>query len=344
MAFTLGETTFELLDDTGMVVDSTTVELKVAPQIAWTFRNVAEQVNAKGRLSIAMEVRNDGNAVDGLIVQLQSSHSVDMGFIPPDIAVYEEGVEFPRSFEVNDIPLNSNFTIRAWVQLPQDQTSNGTVYINTTIRSRFAPELPFVHTSTGDYLGVAWQPSEAVEEGIDWGGMAATAVLYVKAWAGVVFSVLLASIILYKAVIDRRSRLEESRVLPYQKSAEQPEDWMGQYQKEADATSTVAPSSSPLKRSPKQRTKPCFATNTACRKQPDRRLTPNWSLLPAWSSTRGRKRRTRTKADQLPGSLQSQGASVPLPANPALAQEPASPAPPLSNDGANSPPVDDLEF
>ena len=169
MAFTLGETTFELLDDTGMVVDSTTVELKVAPQIAWTFRNVAEQVNAKGRLSIAMEVRNDGNAVDGLIVQLQSSHSVDMGFIPPDIAVYEEGVEFPRSFEVNDIPLNSNFTIRAWVQLPQDQTSNGTVYINTTIRSRFAPELPFVHTSTGDYLGVAWQPSEAVEEGIDWG-------------------------------------------------------------------------------------------------------------------------------------------------------------------------------
>ena len=94
MAFTLGETTFELLDDTGMVVDSTTVELKVAPQIAWTFRNVAEQVNAKGRLSIAMEVRNDGNAVDGLIVQLQSSHSVDMGFIPPDIVCTRKGLNF----------------------------------------------------------------------------------------------------------------------------------------------------------------------------------------------------------------------------------------------------------
>ena len=38
-----------------------------------------------------MEVRNEGNAVDGLTVQLQSSHAVDMGFIPPDIAVYEEG-------------------------------------------------------------------------------------------------------------------------------------------------------------------------------------------------------------------------------------------------------------
>ena len=344
MAFTLGETTFELLDDTGMVVDSTTVELKVAPQIAWTFRNVAEQVNAKGRLSIAMEVRNDGNAVDGLIVQLQSSHSVDMGFIPPDIAVYEEGVEFPRSFEVNDIPLNSNFTIRAWVQLPQDQTSNGTVYINTTIRSRFAPELPFVHTSTGDYLGVAWQPSEAADEGIDWGGMAATAVLYVKAWAGVVFSVFLASVILYKAVIDRRSRLEESHVLPYQKSAEQPEDWMGQYQKEAEETLTVAPSSSPAQEVPKATYEAMFRHQHGVPETPrpaiDSQLVSAASLVLDQRTEEANK----NKADQLLGNLQSQGASVPLPANQALAQQPASPAPPLSDDGANSPPVDDLEF
>ena len=149
-------------------------------------------MNAKGRLSIAMEVRNEGNAVDGLIVQLQSSHSVDMGFIPPDIAVYEEGVEYPRSFEINDIPLNSNFTIRAWVQLPQDQSTNGTVYVNTTIRSRLSPELPFVHTSTGDYLGVSWQPQPNSDDGIDWGGMADTVALYVKAWWGVVASILVA--------------------------------------------------------------------------------------------------------------------------------------------------------
>ena len=160
MAFTLGTSRIELLDDTGTSVDEVAVPLKVAPEIMWTFRNVEEQVNAKGRLSIAMEVRNDGNAVDGLIVQLQSSHAVDMGFIPPGIAVYEEGIEFPRSFEINDIPLNSNFTIRAWAQLPQDQTSNGTVYINTTIRSRFAPELPFVHTSTGTTLAFNGNPSQ----------------------------------------------------------------------------------------------------------------------------------------------------------------------------------------
>ncbi|MEC9194375.1 MAG: hypothetical protein VYE72_03285 [Candidatus Thermoplasmatota archaeon] len=230
LAFTLGQTTIELIDDTGTSVASTTVQLKIAPDIQWTFRNVEEQVNAKGRLSIAMEVRNDGNAVDGLIVQLQSSHSVDMGFIPPDIAVYEEGVEFPRSFEVNDIPLNSNFTIRAWVQLPQDQTSNGTVYINTTIRSRFAPELPFVHTTTGDYLGSAWQATEAENEGTNWGEMASTAVLYVKAWAGVILSVLVASVILYKAVIDRQRRMDEPQRLPYQETEDKAEDWMSRYQ------------------------------------------------------------------------------------------------------------------
>ena len=35
-----------------------------------------------------MEVRNEGNAVDGLVVQLQSSHTVNMGFIPPEVAVF----------------------------------------------------------------------------------------------------------------------------------------------------------------------------------------------------------------------------------------------------------------
>ena len=91
LAFTVGTTTIEVLDDTGQVVDSTTVEMKVAPQIKWSFRNVEEQVNAKGGFHCNGSA-NDGNAVDGLIVQLQSSHSVDMGFIPPDIAVYEEGL------------------------------------------------------------------------------------------------------------------------------------------------------------------------------------------------------------------------------------------------------------
>jgi len=230
MAFTLGQSSVEVLGDTGATLDEANVSMKVAPVISWSFRNVDEQVDAKGRLSIAMEVRNEGNAVDGLTVQLQSSHSVDMGFIPPDVAVYEEGVEFPRSFDINDIPLNSNFTIRAWVQLPQDQNSNGTVYVNITIRSRLSPEVPFVHTSTGNYLGVTWQPQSDEEGGVDWGAMADTAVLYIKAWWGVAASIIAASAILYKAVIDRERRVQQRGTLPYQETDDAADTWMEQYQ------------------------------------------------------------------------------------------------------------------
>lgn len=344
LAFTVGTTTIEVLDDTGQVVDSTTVEMKVAPQIKWSFRNVEEQVNAKGRLSIAMEVRNDGNAVDGLIVQLQSSHSVDMGFIPPDIAVYEEGVEFPRSFEVNDIPLNSNFTIRAWVQLPQDQTSNGTVYINTTIRSRFAPELPFVHTSEGDYLGVAWQPSETADEGIDWGGMANTAVAYVKAWSGVMFSILLASIILYKAVIDRQRRLDESHILPYQATDEQAEDWMSQYQKEPVVQAQDASPAAPPQQVPKATYEAMFRHQHGSSQPPQPHVEKGLVSAASIVLDQRTEDANKNKANETLADLQTAGPSAPLAANQALVEPSSSSVPLPTNREVHPPVVDDLEF
>ena len=177
-----------------------------------------------------MEVQNEGNAPDGLVVQLRSSHAVDMGFIPPDTAIYEAGVEHPRSFEINDLPPQSSFTIQAWVQLPQNEANNGTVYINTTVQSKLAPDTLFVHTSTGDYLGEPWHASADEDARIDWSGVASTAVLYVKAWAGVILSVALASLIIYKAVIDRQRRQERAATLPYQEVGETAEDWMSRYQ------------------------------------------------------------------------------------------------------------------
>ena len=242
-AFRLGVATLELLDDSGMIVGSVEIPLKVAPEIKWSFRNIEEQVNANGRLSIAMEVRNDGNAVDGLLVQLQSSHSTPMGFIPPDSAIYEDGVEYPRSFEINDIPLGANFTIRAWIDLPQDQNSNGTVFINTSIRSRFAPELPFVHMSQGDYLGMVWQPAEGVDEGFNWSSAFETTMNYVKAWAFIVISIVAAGVIIYKAIIDRDRRLSEQAILPYQQINPDANDWMDKFRDNdvdsIEATSTA---------------------------------------------------------------------------------------------------------
>ncbi len=235
LAFTQGTAVVEVLDDEGSVLDTVEVSLKVAPVIEWTFRNIEEQVNAKGRLTLAMEVRNDGNAVDGLIVQLQSTHSVPMGFIPPEGAIFEGEGPNPRSFELNDIPLNSNFTIRAWVDLPMDQNSNGTVYINTSIRSRLAPEIPFVHTTQADYLGIPWQPAPEVDEGIDWGGLASTGWLYLKAWSGVLVAIVISGLIIFKAVKDREHRMLQATTLPYQEvSTAGAEDWMKHFQPQPD--------------------------------------------------------------------------------------------------------------
>ena len=155
LAFKLGMLELELVGDAGVVLATAKRRSRLLLKSTGVFETSKNQVDAfKADLPLRWKFDNEGNAVDGLVVQLRSSHTVNMGFIPPEVAVFEDGVEYPRSFEINDIPLNSNFTIRAWADLPTDQSSNGTVYINTTIRSRFAPELPFVHTSTGDYLGV----------------------------------------------------------------------------------------------------------------------------------------------------------------------------------------------
>ena len=341
MAFLNGTTVIELLDDTGTVVDDVEISMKVAPEIKWTFRNVEEQVDANGRLSIALEVRNDGNAVDGLVVQLQSSHLVDMGFIPPDIAVYEDGVEYPRSFEVNNVPLNSNFTIRAWVQLPQDQSTNGTVYVNTTIRSRLAPDLPFVHTSTGDYLGQAWMPTAVEEDGVDWSGMASTAVLYVKAWWGVVFSVLLASIIIYKAVIDRQRRMDERELLPYQKTSQGPDDWMLKYQPETQPTEPEA-QAAPIQEVPKATYEAMFRHQHGTAEPTRERV--DTSLVAA--ATNVLDRRTEDASVDKVGlpKVQSTGVPVPLEANKTLDKSPQTAVPPTPSVPKVNGPVDDLEF
>ena len=343
MAFTLGTSTIEVVDDTGETVDQVTVSMKVAPVINWSFRNVEEQVNAKGRLSIAMEVRNEGNAVDGLTVQLQSSHSVDMGFIPPDIAVYEEGVEFPRSFEINDIPLNSNFTIRAWVQLPQDQTSNGTVYINTTIRSRLSPELPFIHTSTGDYLGVEWQPQPDADGGFDWGGMANTVGLYVKAWWGVVACILLAGIIIYKAVIDRERRLEQEGTMPYQQTKTSADDWMSQYG-EKDVAELPPTPVQPTQSVPKETYEAMFRHQHGAAKPSQTPVDSNLVSAATIVLDARTEEANKSQADAMLASLQAGERHQPLAENDQLLpkQETNTPLPEVNN--TPDEPMDDLEF
>lgn len=237
LAFTTGDVTVDVrLGGTQNTLNLIKVPTKIAPVIDWIFEDITESIDANGRLSITMTARNEGNAVDGLLVQLQSSHSTKMSFIPPFIAVYEEGIEYPRSYEITDIPIGFNFTIEAWVDLPQDQSSNGTVYVNTSVRSQFAPDEPFTHTSTGAYLGVQWQPVDEDESWVDLSAIYEATVAIFSAWLWVIVSVVISVVIIQKAISARKTRTEEQALynqLHEPKTPEVVQDWMQKFSEKA---------------------------------------------------------------------------------------------------------------
>ena len=242
LAFTSGSVDIEVVDDTGDILTSRAVNLRVSPLIRWNLTVVEETVDERGRLSMAFEVRNDGNAEDGLLVQLQSSHAVSMSLVPPEGALYEDGVLEPRSIELGSIPIGSTFTLRAWAQLPQDQTSNGTVYINTTLRSRYTPEDTFLHTTQADYLGTPWQ-QEAEDGGANaWSEGLALSVAYLKAWSGVLVATGVSVGLVVYALKARRQRQQDQSMMPYQQVDTTADDWMAKFNQPTTDTTPSQPS------------------------------------------------------------------------------------------------------
>ena len=248
-AFELGDVVVDIkLLNTNTVVGSVRIPVKIAPVIKWVFTDIIEEVDNQGRLSIAMTLRNEGNTADGLLAQLQSSHSTQMSFIPPTIAIYEDEIEYPRSFEVSNIPIGYNLTVRAWVDLPMDQQSNGTVWINTTVRSQFEPSTVFIHTSQAEYKGMSWQ-EEVVEDSMDIGALISTGWAIFKAWFLMICALVFSTVILFKSIVARNQRnLEQKqREAMYQKKEpEVVENWMGKFSEkekavEEDTTIKVSP-------------------------------------------------------------------------------------------------------
>ena len=178
------------------------INVVIAPKIDWSIQDLTEENDALGRYNIAMTLRNDGNAADGIIVQLQCSHFTPMTLIPPTNSITEPGVEFPRSFEINNIDFGSNFTVRAWAEIPTDQTSNGTMYLNISIRSSFSPDDPISFTTEVDYLK-AESPVDT-EDGLT--KILSDSVEFAFAWKWVLLSLLASMLIIGKAFTDRRDR------------------------------------------------------------------------------------------------------------------------------------------
>ena len=225
------------------------IDVIIAPKIDWSIQDLTEETDALGRFNIAMTLRNNGNAADGIIVQLQCSHYTTMTLIPPTNSVTEPGVEFPRSFEINDIDFGSNFTVRAWAEIPTDQTSNGTMYLNISIRSSFSPDEPKSFTTAVDYIGVPWQVESTKEADEGFTKILSTTVAFVEAWKWIILSILASSLIIGKAFVDRRVRNQQNEFVNQigdQSNGPQQDDWMAKFNKEVETEPVIqSPTISP---------------------------------------------------------------------------------------------------
>jgi hypothetical protein len=199
--------TLNLLTSDGLLLDSKTISGYIGPRIEWVFEYTASAVDAEGKLSMTMVVRNDGNTIDGLIVRLSSTHFTDMSFIPPVGSIFEESEKI-RSFEMTNISIGDNFTLRAWIVIPDDQSNDGTIYANITAHSRLDDSNPLYYQAEADYLAVDIIVEEGViievlSDGFQY------SLMIIKAWWYIVFSVLIAGLIVRKAANDRRLRMED---------------------------------------------------------------------------------------------------------------------------------------
>jgi len=242
-AYTNGKVVFQIkLQDDDNSILTVDVEVIIAPRIDWSLQDLATEEDAIGRYNVAMTLRNDGNAADGIIVQLQCSHFTPMTLIPPTGSTTEDGVEFPRSFEISNIGYGANFTVRAWAEIPTDQVSNGTMFLNVTVRSSFAPDEPISFSTSIEYLGNQWQTKSSATEQTTFSAILDGTISVIFAWKWVIISVVLSLLFLRKAYNDRILRKQDARILVglnHSTVEKANDDWMRKFERKAAADVTI---------------------------------------------------------------------------------------------------------
>jgi hypothetical protein len=218
--------------DGSSVVNSYEVEVLVGPNVNWTFLDANSEVDSKDTLRFSVQLRNDGNLNDGLIVQLQSSHSTDMGFNLPEGAIVEDGVENPRTFEIDSLPKDSNFTVSGTAEIPTNQIANGTLVLDIVVRSIFDPETEFIYTIEYEFLGENWIDDE-VDDSYSLSDLTSDISEIFMGWWLVIAAVAVASVVLNKAVRDRmqRKELEHLQKIIEQPIPEEEGDWMEKFER-----------------------------------------------------------------------------------------------------------------
>jgi len=242
-AYQQGTVEFNLNLLNGGIIATYAIDVVVGPNVAWTFLDGVSEVDSRDVVSFAVQLRNDGNLEDGLIVQLQSSHSTDMGFAPPEGAIIDSDSTLPRTFEIGNLPRDSNFTLRGTAALPTDQTSNGTLVLDTVVRSIFDPETEFSYTIEEEFLGKQWR-QDTQSDRYSFSEFVEDLTLLAKGWWLVILSVAVSAVILNKAVRDRIQRNEQDEIMRQmnEKPKENQEDWMEKFNRPSNQQPVIAES------------------------------------------------------------------------------------------------------
>ncbi len=242
--------TMTVLDDTparsrGVVVVSTTmggveadrieIEVTVGTFVDWTLAAVSSTSDDEN-VTVAFTMVNIGNDLDGILVNIDSSVTTSYGLIPTSGSVHEEG-ETIRSFEILDVPPDTNLTFRAWLVIPRDQGVNGTALLTVRIQSVLSPDTVFVNETMIDYLGAPWRPENRPDEGFSIAAGIESAWDAVWSNNGLLLTILVTiagSLLLHGALKSRERRVTEWRAKQGldEPPAETEEDWRGRFERQ----------------------------------------------------------------------------------------------------------------
>jgi hypothetical protein len=231
-AYAQGTVIFQMKFEGGLEVQTYEVDVLVGPNVNWSFLDADYEVDSTDTLSFSMRLRNGGNLNDGLIVLLRSSHSTAMGFNPPEGAIIEDGIEYPRTFEIEGLPRDANFTLRGTADVPDNQITNGTLVLDIVIRSIYDPETEFIYTIEQEFLGESWKMEEEGDS-YSFSDFTSDAIEIFMGWWLVIAAVAIASVVLNKAVRDRIQR-KELDLLQHnyeQKKPEEEGDWLQKFER-----------------------------------------------------------------------------------------------------------------
>ena len=226
----------------GEIIDTIQIQSLTAPRVNWVWDSSADSVN-NGRLEIVVTLRNDGNIADGLIVKMTSSYYTEMSFVPPNNAIVEDNSEYIRSFEMINIEKGSNFTFRAWAEIPDDQNSNDDFFLNITANSRLDENNPFYLSvnTTFDAAQATGEEDNSVVGGIV--DVASSFFAIMWAWKWIIMATLISGLMINKSLRDRMARMADANLLNQQNSRdEQPEDWMAEFANKKQSVPEIAES------------------------------------------------------------------------------------------------------